>query len=114
MRGSGTSERGATNLEVKYRLRPRELPLLGKLKSEVDLAFEIERGFKKRSSATGLEEPVPLESKDEWKAELKGTYRFSDTFRGNGVVRMDYTRDNRRDQLRKVHEVKVSGMLTFR
>ena len=114
VRGSGTSERSATNLEVKYRLRPRELPLLGKLKSEVDLAFEIERGFKKRSSATGLEEPVPLESKDEWKAELKGTYRFSDTFRGNGVVRMDYTRDNRRDQLRKVHEVKVSGMLTFR
>ena len=57
---------------------------------------------------------MPLESKDEWKAELKGTYRFSDTFRGNGLVRMDYSRDNRRAQLRKVHEVKVSGMLTFR
>ncbi len=114
VRGRGTSERSSTSLEVKYRLRPRELPLLGKLKSEVDLAFEIERGAKKRWSATGLEEPVPLESKDEWKAELKGTYRFSDTFRGNGLVRMDYSRDNRRAQLRKVHEVKVSGMLTFR
>ena len=114
VRGSGTSERSSTSLEVKYRLKPRELPLFGKLKSEVDLAFEVERGSKKRSSATGLEEPVPLESKNEWKAELKGTYRFSDTFRGNGVVRMDYSHDDRRDQLRKVHEVRVSGMLTFR
>ena len=44
VRGRGTSERSSTSLEVKYRLRPRELPLFGKLKSEVDFAFEIERG----------------------------------------------------------------------
>ncbi|MBT3342137.1 MAG: cell surface protein SprA [Gemmatimonadetes bacterium] len=114
LRGSGGQERNKTSLDVRYKLRPRHLPLLGKLKSNVDLRFELSLESDVRSSGTGAERPVAISSTNRSKAELKATYSFSESFRGEGIMRFENDRNNITDRTRKVRELRMSGTLFFR
>ncbi|MFH1570263.1 MAG: hypothetical protein ABIL09_19885, partial [Gemmatimonadota bacterium] len=114
VRGRGTSEKSTAGFEVKYNLRPRQLPLFGQLKSNVDLRLKFEVGSETRYSATGEAEPAPLAETDRWNAELNATYKFSENFRGEGVVRLEDNRNGLTDRTRKVREVRLSGTLFFR
>ncbi len=114
LRGSGGLERNKTSFDVRYKLRPRELPFFGKLKSNVDLRFEVAFESEIRSSGTGSEAPVPISSTDRVKAELRATYTFSENFRGDGIIRYENDRNNISDRTRKVRELRASGTLFFR
>lgn len=114
LRGSGGLQRNKSSFDVRYKLRPRQLPLFGKLKSNVDLRFEVAVESEIRSSGTGAEQPVAIASTDRFKAELTATYNFSESFRGNGVIRFENDRNNISDRTRKVREVRMSGTLFFR
>ncbi len=114
LRGSGELQRNKTTFDVRYKLRPRTLPLFGKLKSNVDLRFEVSFESEIRQSGTGSEQPVPISSTDRVKAELRATYTFSENFRGDGIVRYENDRNNISDRTRKVRELRMSGTLFFR
>ena len=114
IRGSGVNERNSRSMEVKYKLRPREMPLFGKLKSEVDLRLEFELESEKRTSATGEEQQAPLSASDKSKIELNATYRFSENFRGKGVIRLENNSNKLTEKTRKIREVRLAGTLFFR
>ena len=67
-----------------------------------------------RESATGEEKLVAISSSNRWDAQLRATYSFSDTFRGEGVIRVENDRNNISEKSRKVRELRMSGTLTFR
>ena len=114
VRGTGKSVKRSTSLETKYNLRPRSLPLFGKLKSSVDLVFKVNRSSDRRSSGSGVQEQAPISAKDATKLELKATYKFSDTFRGNGVIRYENNTNGLTDRTRKIREVRMAGTFIFR
>ncbi|MBT5060306.1 MAG: cell surface protein SprA [Gemmatimonadetes bacterium] len=114
LRGSGGLQRNKTSFDMRYKLRPRELPFFGKLKSNIDLRFELAFESEVRSSGTGSEAPVPISSTDRIKAELRATYTFSENFRGDGIIRYENDRNNISDRTRKVRELRASGTLFFR
>ncbi len=114
LRGSGRTVKSTKTFDTRYKLRPRALPLFGKLKSSIDLNFQINVSTQIRESATGEEQLVPISSTDRWDAQLRGTYSFSDTFRGEGVLRIENDRNNISEKTRKVREMRFSGTLTFR
>ena len=114
LRGSGRNAKTTTTIDTRYKLRPRELPLFGKLKSNIDLNFQINISSQVRESATGEEKLVAISSSNRWDAQLRATYSFSDTFRGEGVIRVENDRNNISEKARKVRELRMSGTLTFR
>ena len=114
LRGSGRNTKTTTTFDTRYKLRPRELPLFGKLKSSIDLNFQINIHSQVRQSATGGERLVSISSSDRWDAQLRATYSFSDTFRGEGLIRVENDRNNISDKTRKVRELRMSGTVTFR
>ena len=114
LRGKGRNLKTTKTFDTRYKLRPRELPLFGKLKSSIDLNFEININSQVRESATGGEQLVPIASSDRWDAQLRANYSFSDTFRGEGVIRIENDSNNISEKTRKVREVRMSGTLTFK
>jgi hypothetical protein len=46
--------------------------------------------------------------------ELNGTYKFSDNFRGQGVIRVENNRNELTEKTRKLRELRMSGTLFFR
>ena len=114
IRGRGTSTKNTTSAEVKYRLRPRSLPLFGELKANVDLSLQLERQSEERSSATGDGEPAPIGATDRSKLEFKATYKFSESFRGQALIRLENNHNGLTDRTRKVREVRMSGTVVFR
>jgi len=114
LRGSGRNLKTTSTFDTRYKLRPRELPFFGKLKSSIDLNFQINISSQARESATGEEELVPISSSERWDAQLRATYSFSETFRGEGVIRVENDRNNISEKTRKVRELRASGTLTFR
>ena len=114
LRGSGRNLKTTSTFDTRYKLRPRELPIFGKLKSSIDLNFQINISSQVRESATGEEQLVPISSSERWDAELRATYSFSETFRGDGVIRVENDRNNISEKTRKVRELRASGTLTFR
>ncbi|MEE2657731.1 MAG: cell surface protein SprA [Candidatus Latescibacterota bacterium] len=113
-RGRGSLNKSSTVFDVRYKLRARRLPLLGDLKSNVDLRLEFSVEGETRYSATGDSELTPISSTDRWKAQFDATYNFSENFRGNGVLRIENNRNNISQRTRKVREVSASGTLFFR
>ena len=114
LRGSGRNSKTTTTFDTRYKLRPRELPFFGKLKSSIDLNFQINMSSQTRESATGDEKLVPISSNERWDAQLRATYSFSETFRGEGAISIENDRNNISEKTRKVREVRMSGTVTFR
>ena len=114
LRGSSSQEKSITTISTSYNLKPRGLPLLGKLKSNVDLKYEfgLERAI--RASATSNAERAPISDIDKWKTSLRATYKFSDNFRGEAIIRLENSQNNLTDKTRKTREVRMSGTLFFR
>ena len=99
---------------MKYNLRPRHLPLFGDLRSNVDLVFRVEVESDTRSSGIGEQEATPISETGRVKVELNGTYKFSDNFRGQGVIRVENNRNELTEKTRKLRELRMSGTLFFR
>ena len=114
LRGSTNREKRATTFSTSYNLKPRGLPLFGNLKSNIDLKYEFGLETEVRSSATGDAERAPISESDKWKTSLKATYKFSDSFRGEGLIRLENNRNNLTDKTRKTREVRLTGTLFFR
>ena len=114
LRGTGRNIKRTATFDTRYKLRPRQLPFFGKLKSSIDLNFQINLNTQIRESATGDEQLVPISSSARWDAQLRGTYSFSETFRGEGLIRIENDRNNISEKTRKVRELRMSGTLTFR
>ena len=113
LRGKGLNERRSTNLETRYKIRPRKLPLIGKLKSNLDLKLSLTLEDQSRKNATGEQDLVLFDSTERWEVRLDGTYNFSESFRGSGLIRLE-DRNPHSNQTRKVREAKVGGTLFFR
>ena len=114
LRGSSEDEKSKTSVEMKYNLRPRHLPIFGALRSNVDLVFRVEVESDTRSSGIGEQEATPISETGRVKVELNGTYKFSDNFRGQGVIRMENNRNELTEKTRKLRELRMSGTLFFR
>jgi len=114
LRGSSSLTKTSTTFSTSYNLKPRSLPLFGDLKSNIDLKYEFGVQSETRASATGDAERAPISKTDKWKTSLKATYRFSDNFRGEGLVRMENNRNKLTDKTRKTREVRLTGTLFFR
>ena len=113
LRGKGLNERRTTNLETRYKLRPRKLPLIGQLRSNLDLKLALTLESQARKNATGEQELQAFDSTERWEVRLDGTYNFSESFRGNGLIRLE-DRNPHNNRTRKVREVRVGGTLFFK
>ena len=113
LRGRGLEELRTTNLETRYKLRPRKLPLLGRLKSNLDLKLALTLESRGRKNATGEQQLEAFDSTDRWEVRLDGTYNFSESFRGTGLIRLE-DREPHNHRTRKVREVRVGGTLFFK
>jgi len=98
-----------TTFKVRHNLKPRSLPLFGKLKSNVDINFEIALEEEERKNATGDAERTRISGDDKWKTTLKLTYNFSQNFRGSGLIRIENNDNLVTEKTRKIREVKLSG-----
>jgi hypothetical protein len=114
LRGSGSLEKGGTTFEVRHTLKPRGLPLFGKLKSNVDLRFEFEVGGEEKASATGDAARSTIAQTSRIKLTSSATYKFSDSFSGRGLIRLENNRNDLTDKTRMIREVSLSGTLFFR
>ena len=113
LRGKGLDERRTTNLETRYKLRPRRLPLIGQLRSNLDLKLALTLESQARKNATGEQELQVFDSNDRWEVRLDGTYNFSESFRGTGLIRLE-NRTPQNHRTRKVREARVGGTLFFK
>ena len=114
LRGTRDSERVTTTFKITHNLKPRSLPLIGRLKSDVTLNLEQKFEGEIRSIATGDEERVPNSKKDIWRTQLSMTYNFSTNFRGEGRIRIENNKDHIRGKTRKIREVRLSGTFFLR
>ena len=114
LRGSGSHQKRSTTFRVNYNLRPGNLPLFGKLKSDVDLKFEFTRENETRSKATGYAERVPISGERRWRGSLTASYKFSESFRGDGLIRVEDRQNQLTDKTRKSRELRLTGTMFFR
>ena len=114
LRGSGSQQKRSTTFRVNYNLRPRSIPLFGKLKSDVDLKLEYTRENETRSKGTGYAERVPISGVRRWRGSLTASYKFSESFRGDGLIRIQDDQNQLTEKTRKSRELKVSGTMFFR
>ena len=114
LRGTRDRERVTTTFKITHNLKPRRLPLLGSLKSDVTLNLEQKFEAETSSIATGDEERVPNDKENIWRTQLTMTYNFSANFRGEGRIRIENNKDLLRDKTRKIREVRLSGTFFLR
>ncbi|MCC7264417.1 MAG: cell surface protein SprA [Candidatus Latescibacteria bacterium] len=114
LRGSGSLEKGGTTFEVRHTLKPRGLPLFGKLKSNIELKFEVGVDGERKGSATGDAARVTISQSSRVKLNTSATYKFSESFSGRALIRLENNRNDLTDKTRKVREVSLSGTLYFR
>ncbi|MFT5086789.1 MAG: cell surface protein SprA [Planctomycetota bacterium] len=114
LRGTSSNDRSSTKFNVKYDLKPRSLPLFGKLKSNITINFEIGIEAETRSNGTADEVLTPITEQERFKTQLSLTYKFSDNFRGTGLVRWENNDNKLTDKTRKTREVKLSGTFFLR
>ena len=95
-------------------MKPRSLPLFGKLKSNITINFEIGVEAETRSNGTADEVLTPITEQERFKTQLSLTYKFSDNFRGTGLVRWENNDNKLTDKTRKTREVKLSGTFFLR
>lgn len=114
LRGSGSLEKGGTTFEIRHTLKPRGLPLFGKLKSNIELKFEVGLEGERKGSATGDAARVTIAQTSRTKLNTSATYKFSESFSGRALIRLENNRNNLTDKTRKVREVSLSGTLFFR
>jgi len=114
IRGSSGRQRRTSGFEIRYDLKPRNLPLFGKLKSDINLVLDMDIESEVRLSATGDAKRTPIGRTNKWKATFKGDYKFSDKFRGQGLIRLENNHNGLTDKTRKIRELRLSGTLIFR
>ena len=114
LRGTRDREQVTTTFKITHNLKPRRLPLIGRLKSDVTLNLEQKFEGETRSIATGDEERVPNGKENRWRTQLSMTYNFSTNFRGEGRIRIENNKDHLRDKMRKIREVRLSGTFFLR
>ncbi len=114
LRGSGSREKTSTTFTTSYNLKPKGLPLLGKLKSNVDLKYEFGLESEIRSNATSAAKRAPISDNRKWKTSLRATYKFSSNFSGEGRIGLENNRNNLTKKTRKIREVRLGGTLFFR
>ena len=114
LRGTRDREHMTTTFKITHSLKPRRLPLIGRLKSDVTLNLEHKLEGETRSIATGDEERVPNGKENRWRTQLSMTYNFSANFRGEGRIRIENNKDHLRDKTRKIREVRLSGTFFLR
>ena len=114
LRGTRAKERVTTTFKITHSLKPRRLPLIGRLKSDVTLNLEQKLEGETSSIATADEKRVPNDRKTRWRTQLSMTYNFSANFRGEGRIRIENNKDHLRDKTRKIREVRLSGTFFLR
>ena len=114
LRGSSSSDLSSTKLTLKYDVKPRSLPIFGKLKSNITLNYEIGISSEVRSNGTSDEIRTPITEQGAFKTQLSMTYKFSDNFRGMGLLRWENNDNRLTDKVRKTREIKLSGTFFLR
>ena len=114
LRGTRDQERVATTFKITHNLKPRRLPLIGRLKSDVTLNLEQRFERETRSIATGDETRIPNDKTNSWRTQLSMTYNFSANFRGEGRIRIENKKDHIKVKTRKIREVRLSGTFFLR
>jgi hypothetical protein len=114
LRGSGSLEKGGTTFEIRHSLKPRGLPLFGKLKSNVELRFEFGVEGERKGSATGDAARATIARTSRIKLNTSGSYKFSESFQGRALIRLENNRNDLTDKTRKIRELSLSGTLFFR
>ncbi|MBN62269.1 MAG: cell surface protein SprA [Gemmatimonadetes bacterium] len=114
LRGTSSNERVSTTFKVTHKLKPRSLPLFGKLKSDMSLNFEFSVEGEIRANGTADEARTPITDTDRWRTKLSLSYSFSENFRGEGLVRIENNDNRLTDKTRKTRELRLSGTFYLR
>ena len=114
LRGSSTFKKRKTQITTRYSMRPRSLPIFGKLKSIVNFNFKFSTESELRESATVDAEREPVADTSKWDFEIKGDYKFSSLFTGQGLFRIEKNHNNITEKTRNAVEVQVLGTMSFR
>ena len=114
LRGSTSSRKTSTKVSTNYSMRPRSLPVFGKLKSQINFKFEFSTETEIRKSATGDAKREPVADTGKWDFSIRGDYKFSSLFTGRGQFRMEKNHNNITDKTRNVVEIRMVGTMTFR
>ena len=114
LRGTSSNERVSTTFKVTHKLKPRSLPLFGKLKSDMSLNFEFSVEGEIRANGTADEARTPITDTDRWRTKLSLSYSFSENFRGEGLVRIENNDNRLTDNTRKTRELRLSGTFYLR
>ncbi len=114
LRGTRDREQITTTFKITHNLKPRRLPFIGRLKSDVTLNLEQRFEAETRSIATGAEDRVPSSQENRWRTQLSMTYNFSTNFRGEGRIRIENNKDHLKDKTQKIREVRLSGTFFLR
>lgn len=114
LRGTSSNERKSTTFKITHKLKPRSLPLFGKLKSDVSLNFEFGLEGETRANATAAEARTPITDTDRWRTQLSLSYRFSENFNGEGLIRIENNNNRLTDKTRKTRELRLSGTFFLR
>jgi hypothetical protein len=113
LRGSNEEQKTTTTFTMRQNLRPKSVPLLGRLKSDLDLTLKFELGSETRASGTGAEVRAPIADNGKWKTEFTMQYEFSRSFRGEGLIRVENNDNRLTDRTRKIREVRLSGTFSL-
>lgn len=114
LRGSSEQTKTTTTFTVRHNLRPRSIPLFGRLESDIDMSLELGMESETRSTGTGDAERAPITATEGWKTESTVRYKFSENFRGEALIRVENNDNKLTDRTRKIREVRLSGTFFLR
>ncbi len=77
-------------------------------------SLEFRASRETSSPMTTPTRPSPTSATSRWKVELNATYKFSDNFRGQGIIRVENNRNQLTEKTRKLRELRTSGTLFFK
>jgi hypothetical protein len=67
-----------------------------------------------RANGTADEARTPLTEQERFRTQLSLTYKFSENFRGSGLMRWENNDNKLTDKTRKTREVRFSGTFYLR
>jgi hypothetical protein len=115
-RGTTQTTNNALSVSVDYSLSAssvRKLPLLGRLKSDVNLSLDLTRSLDRQEQALGSAAPVLRRDDRLFSIKLDTDYKFSNKFTGGAKVEVTNRHNALTETTRKIREIGFWGEINF-
>jgi hypothetical protein len=115
-RGITNTTNNAFSLSVDYSLSAasvKKLPLLGRLRSDVNLSLDVTQGTDRQEQALGDAAPVLRRDDRSFSIKLDTDYKFSSKFTGGAKIEITNRHNVLTETTRKIREVGFWGEINF-